>query len=176
MAHIGFDIDGVLINYVSAVRRAAGLKETDTQPQTYSMVEPGWFESEDQWLDAHNKAMVHSDAFEVLDPTADQAFDLIRSHGHEIWALTGRNSVYSGLTERSLANNGWKFDRVIHTSGLIEKSSFDLDWLLEDHPETVLEQSDTSMVIRDHPYNRQVPASIPRVYSCLEFAELVVGS
>lgn len=168
---IGFDLDGVIFDYTQALRDEDPNLGCDQGPFTYSMIEDNWFTSREQWRAVHDKAMKKADKFALIDPTIFEAIELIHSHGDKVVAATAREFAYEDLTRKALDNNGLKFDELIVTEYATPKSKLGLVALLEDHPDTVLEEGDTLMFIRNQPYNRHVDVKIPRVYSCIEYVE-----
>ena len=173
---IGFDLDGVVVNYAKGLKDYHHTLIKEDDPLTYSMIEPGWFTSKQDWLNTHIRAMEHCDTFEIEDETVQEAVQRLKAAGHTVIAATARNSCHRDKTLAQLENNGIYFDELIMTGHAIPKSEIGLDWLLEDHPDTVCERSCTQMVIKDHAYNREVPENIPRVTTCLEYADLILNS
>ena len=168
---IGFDLDGVVFDYTKALRDEEPSLGCEHGPFTYSMIEENWFTSREQWREVHDRAMKKADKFSLIDPTIFEAIELIHSHGDVVVAATAREHVYTDLTRKAIANNGLNFDELIVTEYATPKSQLGLVSLLEDHPDTVMEKSDTLMFLRDQPYNLHVDVKIPRVYSCIEYAE-----
>lgn len=173
---IGFDLDGVVVNYAKGLKDYHHVPIKEDDPRTYSMVEPGWFTSKQDWLNTHIIAMEHCDTFEIEDETIQEAVHRLKAAGHTVIAATARNSRYMDKTRAQLENNDIHFDELIMTGHAIPKSELGLDWLLEDNPSTVLEKSSTRMVIKDHAYNKEVPKNISRVRTCLEYTDLILNS
>ena len=168
---IGFDLDGVIFDYTKALRDEEPSLGCEHGPFTYSMIEENWFTSREQWRKVHDRAMKKADKFSLIDPTIFEAIELIHSHGDTVVAATAREHDYTDLTRKAIANNRLDFDELIVTAYATPKSQLGLVSLLEDHPDTVMEKGNTSMFLRDQPYNLHVSEEIPRVYSCLEYVE-----
>lgn len=173
MKRIGFDLDGVIFDYTKALRDEDPTLGCDNGPFTYSMIEDNWFTSRDQWRAIHDKAMKKADKFAIIDTTIFEAIDFVHSQGDKVVAATAREFAYQDLTQKALDDNRLNFDELIVTEYATPKSELGLVSLLEDHPDTVLEESDTKMFLRNQPYNQHVDIRIPRVYSCLEYVQKV---
>lgn len=171
---VGFDLDGVIVDYVGAVRKGKPSIISEG-PFTYSMVEDGWFDSKDEWLKVHSKMMESCEHFDLLDPSIVEAVAVLHQGGFVCKGITARSSKYAEGTLRQLSSHGVEFDEVIFTDHKALKSSFGMAYIFEDHPDTVLEKSETVMALRDHPYNQHVPDHIPRFESCIDFALWVVS-
>lgn len=169
---IGFDLDGVIVDYVGALQNKLGNQGAEG-PFTYNMIEDNWFDSREQWRQAHGEVMNRCATLEVLDMSIVPALNCLRRAGHELIAITARAEIYRQGTLAQLEANGIYFDSLIMTGHRSKKSDYGLDFLVEDHPQTVLEDSATQMVIYDQPYNQSVPDTIPRVHSCMEYARYI---
>lgn len=168
---IGFDLDGVVFDYLAALREADPSVGNNGGPYTYAMIEDGWFTSRDHWRETHAKAMENAVTFGLEDPSIYDAIELVHQHGDLAIAATARDMKAFSLTEDAIRYHDLPFDKLYVTEFSTPKSELGLYALLEDHPDTVMEQGDTQMLIYDQPYNRDVPPSIPRVDSCLEYVK-----
>lgn len=183
---IGIDIDGVLADYVAALRPVAAAHEMlelpEGMPTTYRMVEPGWFTDGEQWLRTHHAwATAHVRTTPLLDDTAAGTMRSLRDAGHRVVIVTARGSG-GGIepdddhiqqeTRAWLDENGLSHDHIYFAS---DKSTAEWDHLIEDSPGqlTRLHEIGRKVWRRDQPYNRATDlAHLPSAGSMSEFAAL----
>lgn len=175
--HIGLDVDGVLADYMSAIRavgRAHGHVTADHGPTVYDLVEPGWFPdaaTAGAAMDElrHNGGLA---GLALLDDTAAEAVADLRRAGHRVSIVTARAEHPMGRT----VLQRWLDRHRIVTDGVhfaVRKGAIGCDVYLDDAAHNVeeLRRAGHHAVVRDTAYNRGVDG--PRVRSVAEFAELV---
>lgn len=181
---IGIDCDGVLADYITAIRGAADAQGTpvaDPQhPRSFSMVNPGWFRDRPSWWRAHTRVMGDLVRMPLLDPTAPRALADLRDAGHQIAVVTARRAPrgasYTDLdvmdqTERWLRRRRLRHDKLILAG---TKHGLGLDVLLDDAPHIIEEHraAGERVIVRDHAYNRHLGGE--RVTSMRSFADLIL--
>lgn len=183
---VGIDIDGVLADYVAALREIAAAHESlvlpEGLPTTYEMVEPGWFSDSEQWLRTHHLwACGHVHTTPLLDDSAARTMQSLRDAGHRVVIVTARGSgegiepdvdLVQRETRRWLDSNGLSHDGITFVS---DKSTVEWDLLIDDSPGQVsrLHAAGRGVWVRDQPYNRSEElAHLPRAGSLEEFAHI----
>lgn len=182
---LGLDLDGVVADYVAALRDAAkriGVGQgLDGAPTTWGMVEPGWFDNKDQWLAAHTDVFrTGAHTIPLLDAHAPSALTGFHDAGGVIVVTTARSGIPDSDvthekvfqdTARWLAQHAIPFDDMMFTH---DKSLAGCDLYIDDSPGVVqhLMDSGKKVVVRDQLYNRHVDAE-HRVSSVSEMMDLL---
>ena len=140
---IGVDMDGVLADYVKGITKFAGMVPTSVST-TYNMVEPGLFDSREDFL-AHHEQFVKNGELRklgVLDKTASSALKEMQELGCDIHIITARHGFdeYTDEMVRQdciawLDDNDIPFDDITLTQ---DKSNIDVDYLIDDSPFNIL--------------------------------------
>lgn len=180
---VGIDIDGVLADYVGALRPLAveheGFTLPEGQPTTFGMVEPGWLTESAQWLRLHQRwTSGHVDKTPVLDRDAAKTLSVIREQGHTVVMITSRSAeptdtepeLVKEHTAAWLERHEFAHDELVFTA---DKSAVEWDVLIDDSPRhlAALSSLGRGVWVRDHPYNRTPDlAHLPRAHSITDFA------
>lgn len=180
--NIGFDLDGCYYDFLKSLRNAArghGKVLAEDSPQTYAMVEPGWFNDSGEFKKIYRN-MFDTEEFrkmELLDENAAAVSRRIRKHGKKVTIRTAR--VFPGTdsedtyrqTRDSLAKHGIEFDELHVTS---DKRGADIMW--DDAPSNIdaLRSAGVPVVVRDHPYNKDAVGDA-RAANALVYEDIVMG-
>lgn len=181
-ATIGFDVDGVLGDYPGFIKSAAkelGITITATRyPDTWFMIEDGWFSNRDEWAVCHEWVLSNCRDMPWLDVHAAEQSRILKDHGFEVVVVTSRtpkgnateDMVFGGTAE-FLEKGGFLFDDLIFSDD--DKSIYGLDILLDDSPlvHKALSNASTHPVIRSQPYNLDVQGT--RVADTVQYRKLV---
>lgn len=177
--HIGLDIDGVLADFTAgivAVGRLHGhaLAGATNGPNTYHLVEPGWFPCKNS-MSAAMTAMLDNGLMAelgLLDVTAAGAVAELRAAGHQVSIVTARHSRCSADTSLWLQRHGIHIDDVRFEW---DKPRAGCDVYLDDAPHNIaaLRQAGAAAVVYDATYNQDVTGH--RAGSVAEFADQVLA-
>lgn len=185
---VGIDIDGVLADYTGALRvagRALGISLSgEAPPSSWSMIEPGWFESSDDWKLCHAVALRKVDSFVAIGGAEDIGTQTgrLRDAGHRVVILTAREAPawqddYGDMHVQG-ATRDWLDMNLIGYDELrfdVSKTGHGLDVLLDDGPHNIEEYraAGERAVIYDHAYNRHLDGE--RVSSLSEYVDLLLA-
>lgn len=170
MARIGIDIDGVMADYIEAVRRASAdllnLRLPDQMPPTYSPIGPGWLPDKSAFEKVH--AAVTEKVWDKppleRPGLLSEVTSTLRESGHEVVIITARCApsgagyddahVQQG-TRRWLDAHEVVYDDAIFTA---VKYGHGLDLLVDDNPSilSVVRAAGERAVAFDHRYNRSL--------------------
>lgn len=180
--NIGFDLDGCYYDFLKSLRNAArghGKVLAEDSPQTYAMVEPGWFNDSGEFKKIYRN-MFDTEEFrkmELLDENAAAVSRRIRKHGKKVTIRTAR--VFPGTDDKdtyrqtldSLVKHGIEFDELHVTS---DKRGADIMW--DDAPSNIdaLRSAGVPVVVRDHPYNKDAVGDA-RAANALVYEDIVMG-
>lgn len=184
---LGLDLDGVVADYTAALRVSAaklGIGQgLQGNPTTWGMVEPGWFDSKEQWLAAHTDVFrTGAHAIPLLDAGAADALVRFRAAGGVVIVTTARSGIVNSDvtdekvrsdTEKWLEMHEYEVDDLVLTS---DKAQADCHLYIDDSPGVIqsLQAAGKPVVVRDQLYNRHVSAE-HRVFSVPEMLELISG-
>lgn len=181
---IGLDLDGVSVDYVAGLKKFAedefGKKMAEHLPNTYSMVEEGYFNSVGEFLHIH-KSFVKSGGLATVKLLEDNISHLIKDlqdAGHKVHAITARSM--DGLCNNQILDDTIK-NMELHNIDLDsltithDKHEANCDIYIEDSPKnhTTLTQHGHLCVIRHQPYNANVDGV--RVNRFSEFADMILS-
>lgn len=181
---IGLDLDGVSVDYVSALKEFAekehGKKMSNKPPVTYSMVEDGYFDSVDEFLSIH-KDFVKSGGLATIDLLEKNISSLIKdlqNAGHKVHAVTARsmdglcNGQILDDTIENMKLHDINLDSLTITHNKHEKKC---DVYIDDSPGnfTSLTNHGYLCIIRHQDYNTNVNGL--RVNSFSEFADMILS-
>lgn len=184
---LAFDLDGVLADYTGEMRKVAGIGPDVPDPATYSMRgqdNPGWFESREDWLEAHITVTDRCDRLGLLDATAPATLRELARVGHQIVYLTARSPVGPVSAEKIdrdtrtwLREHGFPSPDALVLDGdkAGHHSAVGFDALLDDAPHNVAAVREVGghAIIFDQTYNRHVSGA--RAMSTTSYAEQTAG-
>lgn len=182
--NIGLDLDGVSVDYIAGLKDFAeknfGKKMSKNPPNTYSMVEDGYFDSIDEFLNIH-KNFVKSGGLATIDLLEDDIPQLIndlQDDGHKVHAITARSM--DGLCNNQILDDTIANMKVhdINLDSLTithDKHEAQCDVYIEDSPKNhqMLTQYGHLCIIRHQAYNIDVNGV--RVNKFSEFAEMILS-
>ena len=173
--NVALDGDGVLFDYVRACCDKKGIPLRE--PTRYDMIEPGLFDSRDEWNIYHTEAMEDAENIPLLTPNTYECVKALHDHGYKLALITARpNFAYDG-TCKALEKNGLdKFISEVHFS--THKPQHPEYHILVDDAGYIAEQFDaadtpTQLIIYDHGYNQHV-TNYPRITDLDHLAQILL--
>ena len=116
---IGLDIDGVIIDYISAILPLLSeicnrplIRDDITHTALTRILDIDEETSEQIW-----ELILGTDLLQTSPPVKGAVEGVAALSRHEIWLITGRPASVQDLTTAWLADNGVKYDRIIFDSG-----------------------------------------------------------
>lgn len=163
---LGVDLDEVVFVYLKSILKVMEEKRLPvptSDPEFFSMVESGWFESVEIYKKVHGEAVERGlyERLAVMDGASETLWDLARS-GYEINIITSRfvNPGQHGLvvpqTAAALELHNIPYSSL---SFLADKTKFMADAYIDDGPHNLepLQALDRFTITFDQRYNRHVP-------------------
>lgn len=153
---IGFDVDGVIANYVAHVKRYSKWAGTDTMPSVYNLVNAGMFDTFKEFWETHTRVSLESALTPVMDSTVADVTRQLKAKGHRVAAITARDKDLCGdQTLEFFDRNGIAVDEVIFSD---DKTAHGVDVMLDDHPGNVaaLVEAGVPVVLRDSTYAHEI--------------------
>jgi uncharacterized HAD superfamily protein len=175
---LGFDIDGVISDFVKAfsesVKKKYGvtLKEADIYCHDLNLVLGITKNERNQLITETLKKDL------ALNHGAKETLEKLFSEGHKIYLLTARFGVLAKVTKDWLKRKGIPYTELLQlTEGEKYHANVNLDLMVEDCLQDALEwsQKAKNILVYDHPWNKTLNVNnlIKRVYSWDEIYEEV---
>lgn len=169
---IGLDLDGVTLDYTSALRAAAsrqlGVPESELpEPTSYSFVQSGWgFDSEAHFAEVHGNAVDTEELYTNLDPIpgSPEALQKLSAMGYHIRVITsrfvnhGQHAKVLTQTAENLDRLGIPYNDIVFTA---RKADIFADVYIDDSPSNVVslrEKTGRPVLVFTAPYNGDMPA------------------
>lgn len=176
MMNLGFDIDGVIANFVKTFieivqkKYALSLKETDIYCHELDLV---------LGIDKEEKnELIRETIKEDLDvyPGAKAIIERLYEEGHKIFILTARPNDLIEVTKTWLKKKGILYTELIQLNeGEKHLAQIDLDLIVEDNLEEAigLSKKVKNVLVYDHPWNQtlNVKGLVKRVRNWNEIFE-----
>lgn len=158
---IALDIDGVLADYTGLFARFAGITPR-TRPTRFSMIEPGWVSSREEFLAAHEQVLAHLTEMGLRDRLAPEAVCVLIQHGFTIEYITNRAGMGEVTDEQVfldtstwLSEHGFPYyDNLTMTATKHHEDTFDV--ILEDAPDNIkaIAATGRQVVVYSDAYNQ----------------------
>lgn len=174
---VGLDCDGVIYDFVSALR--ARIAKARHQPQ-HQLADPTCWEYWDEWSLTEKEWRTHfaagvkdGDLFNRRSRPLDHGAINVIYNTHSVHIVTDRPKGAHGPTRDWLHKNRIRYDTLTFTS---DKTTVPTDVFLDDKPENVeaLLAVGVDAVLLDRPWNRGPNANgLHRVYNWREFIKFI---
>lgn len=174
---VAFDIDGVIANFNAAMKPYSKVAHTEeTSPQFYDFVRSGWFDTWNDFEDAHLDVMDKAYDIPLLDSTAGDAMRMLHNNGCKVIVVTARREMWRDATLKFFDKHGIPVtsDNLFFMDRK-KKTDIHFDYIVDDSPKNiadVLEHSDAQVSVYDQRYNKDI--NTRRVNSLMDFAHNIM--
>lgn len=183
---IGIDVDGVIADLNREILRRLEARGVKNLPSYNELVSYNTRFCVSERIAAEiDREMEASDlvpSLPLIDPNAKGVIKNL---------ILKKNSLVYFVTAPYYHNKHWMHQRLewlvkhfgknaYHTTifaASVTKDLIDLDYLIEDHPRTILSarQAGIKPIVFDQPWNRNLPISIPRAFSWSQIEEYFIN-
>lgn len=174
---VAFDIDGVSANFDMAMYPFSN-QTGEKSPRDYNYVTSGWFNSWEDFEEAHIKVMENASDIPLLDPTAPDAFNLLQENGAKVIIVTARREEWRDETLKFFHKHGMNINsQDLHIMDKKDKTSIHFDYIVDDAPKNIIDVLKNAPHAKPVIYNRRYNDHLPgdRVDNLAEFAEFVLN-
>lgn len=174
---VALDIDGVVANFDKSMYPYSN-KTGEYSPSDYNYVKSGWFNSWDDFEQAHITVMENASDIPLLDPSAPEAVDMLKKDGIKVIVVTARREQWRDETLKFFHKHGIDIDsQDLHIMDKKNKTSIHFDYIIDDAPKNIIDVLQNAPYATPVIYNRRYNDHLPgdRVNNLVEFADFVLN-
>lgn len=174
---VALDIDGVVANFDKSMYPYSN-KTGEYSPSDYNYVKSGWFDSWDDFEQAHITVMENASDIPLLDPSAPEAVDMLKKDGIKVIVVTARREQWRDETLEFFHKHDINIDsQDLHIMDKKNKTSIHFDYIIDDAPKNIIDVLQNAPYAKPVIYNRRYNDHLPgdRVNNLVEFADFVLN-